>query len=217
MKVDDLGLDCGQVLLVVAIDVAIATSLSVIVNLLLVEYMHSSLVALIVNSACAVAFAGMAIGLSFWIRHMYSDSLRQAYLDATYVSEAKTSGLLVSTVFTSLALSAFSHFVSGNVFGWSAVSNLQLLPVLVAQLAIVVALMVTYFTFFSSNALVTYARKLNEVPEQQLAATEAEEAQPLREESDDDGDDDDNTVPEPTATASRLSAPVSWFRNNDRI
>lgn len=195
MKADDLGLDCGQTTVVIVISVSISTLLNLLVNMLLVEYTASyTAIPLIVNSTCAVTFAGMAIGFSFLIRHAYSDSLQKAYLDAKYVSEAKTAGLLVSTIFTALALSAISHFVSGNVYSWGAISNIQLLPVVVSQLIIVVALMVTYFVYFSSNALVTFARKLNEG-----------ETQPLQENGEEeDGEDIMNT-------ATKLSTPTAWF------
>ena len=194
MKVDDLSLDCGQVLVVLVIDVAIATALNLLVNLLLAEYLSPDAndgVPLIVNSVCAVVYAGMAIGLSFLVRHMYSESLRNAYTDGEYVSEAKTSGLLISTIFTALALSAISHFVSGNIYSWSAISNMQLLPVAITQLLIIVGLMVSYFIFFSSNALVTFARKLNE-----------EEAQPLKDPTNED---------QKMKVATDLSTPEHWF------
>lgn len=195
MKVDDLSLDCGQVLVVLVIDVAIASALNLLVNLLLVEYLSpdnqgEAIVPLIVNSLCAVVYAGMAIGLGFWVRHVYREILRKAYTDGEFVSEAKTSGLLIATIFTALALSAISHFVSGNVYSWTAISNMQLLPVALAQLLIIVSLMVSYFTFFSSNALVTYARRLNE-----------EEKQPLQEQ---EGE-------RPIDTGITLSTPENWF------
>jgi hypothetical protein len=190
----DLSLDCGQVFVIFIIDGAMATALGLVVNILLSDMTYDDpnyyLINMIVNCAGAAVFAGMAIGFGFLARHLSADTFKKAYSDDKYITDAKTQSMVVITVFTSFALTAFSHFMTGNFISWSGIDSMLLLILVVLQLGIIIALFLTYFFSFSTNALVTFARSLTE------NATDAETT--------------DESIPL-SNTGVKLVTPTSWF------
>jgi hypothetical protein len=200
----DLSLDCGQVFVIFIIDGAMATALGLVVNILLSDFTHDDpnyyLINIIVNSSGAAMFAGMAIGFGFLARYLSADTFKQAYVDSRYIADAKTQAMIVITVFTSFALTAFGHFVTGNFIGWTGVSSFVLLVIVVSQLVIIIALFLTYFFFFSTNALVTFARSLNEI---QLVKVVA---------GDEDATETETAPLSRTgAKSTKLETPSAWF------
>ena len=197
---NDLSLDCGQVFVILIIDGAMATVMGLIVNIFLSDLTYDDpnyyLINIIVNSSGAAVFAGMAIGFGFLARHMSADTFMLAYVDDRYITDAKTQAMVVITVFTSFALTAFGHFVTGSTIAFIGnVDKVILLFIAASQLAIIVALLLTNFFFFSSNALVTYARSLNEGADDDPDVTSTNEAAPLN-----NGTNIANLMP-----------PIGWF------
>ena len=178
----DLGLSCGQVFVIFIIDVAMATALGLVVHILLSDMTYDDpnyyLINMIVNCGGAAVFAVMAIGFGFLARHLSADTFKKAYTNDKYIPDAKTQSMVVITVFTSFALTSFGHFMTGNVISWSGIDSMLLLILVVSQLGITIALFLTYFFRFSTNALVTFARSLTETDDAK-AAESAEESIPL--------------------------------------